>query len=206
MLMIGRRTSPGIAARGSACNGPARPGRSRARARAARPVPPARPSTPSTRAGDGTGCREPRPCPQIGVVGDHQRNLGIKLAGLPSPEQVDQAMPLLRDQDRHALGAIGEADPPVHAVLARQRGERGVELVPAQAEALALDLHPHEERAVGWIAHILVGAQDVPVVQGDEAGDRRDQTLVVGTIDQEPDVVAHRDLPAKPERLTHSNG
>ena len=112
---------------------------------------------------------------QVGVVGDHQRNLGIQLARLPAPEQVDQAMPVLRDQDRHALGAVGEADPPVHPVLARQRGERGVELVPAQAEALALDLHPHEERAARWIAHMLVGAKDIAVVQGDEAGDRRDQ-------------------------------
>ena len=129
---------------------------------------------------------------QVGVVGDHQRDLGIQLARLPPPEQVDQAMPLLRDQDRHALGAVGEADPPVHPVLTRQRGKRGVELVPAQAEALALDLHPHEERAVRRIAHILVGAQDVAIMQGDEAGDRRDQTLVIRTVDQQPDVVAHR--------------
>ena len=28
-------------------------------------------------------------------------------------------------------------------------------------------------------------------MQGDEAGDRRDQSLVIGTVDQQPDVVAH---------------
>ncbi len=106
---------------------------------------------------------------QVGVVGDHQRDLGIELACLPPPEQVDQTMPLLRNQDRHPLAAVGKADPPVHAVLARQRGKRGVELVPAEAEPLALDLHSHEERAVRRIAHILVGAQDVPIVQGDKA-------------------------------------
>ena len=128
---------------------------------------------------------------EVGVVGDHQGNLGVQLARLPPPEQVDQAMPLLRDQDRHPLGPVGEADPPVHPVLARQRGERGIELVAAQAETLALDLHPHEERAVGAVAHMLVGAQDVPVVQGDEAGDRGDHAPVVGAVDQETDVVAH---------------
>ncbi len=56
---------------------------------------------------------------QIGMIGDHQRDLGIQLAGLPPPEQVEQAMPVLRDQDGHALGAVGEADAPVHPVLAR---------------------------------------------------------------------------------------
>jgi hypothetical protein len=40
-------------------------------------------------------------------------------------------MPVFRDQDRHALGAIREADPPVHAVLTGERGEGSIELVPA---------------------------------------------------------------------------
>ena len=31
---------------------------------------------------------------EIGVIGDHQGKLGIKLFGLPPPEHVDQAMPL----------------------------------------------------------------------------------------------------------------
>ena len=73
---------------------------------------------------------------EVGMVGDHQRDLGVELARLPSPEQVEQAMGVLRDQDGHALGAVGEPDPPGHPVLAGQRAEGGVELVPAQAEAL----------------------------------------------------------------------
>ena len=129
---------------------------------------------------------------QIGVVGDHQRDLGVQLAGLPPPEQIDQTMALLRDHDRHASGTVGKADSPVHPMLARQWGERRIELIPAQAEALALDLHPHEKSAVGRITHMLVGAQNVPIMQGDETRDRRDQTLVIRTVDQEPNVVAHR--------------
>src|SRR5262249_47053680 len=112
-------------------------------------------------------------------------------AGLPPPEQIEQAMRVLRDQDGHALGAVAEADSPVHPVLARQRGKRGVELVPAQGETLTLDLHPQEERVARWIAHMLVGAEDVSLVQRDEARDRRDQTFLIGAVDQQPDGVAH---------------
>ena len=32
---------------------------------------------------------------QIGMVGDHEWNLGVLLARLPPPEQVNQTMPLL---------------------------------------------------------------------------------------------------------------
>ena len=96
---------------------------------------------------------------EVVMVGDHQWDLGVQLARLPSPEHVDQAMPLLRDHDGHALGSVGEANPPSHPVLAGQRGEGGIELVPAQAEATALDLHPHEEGAAGCIADMLVGAE-----------------------------------------------
>src|SRR5208283_427042 len=74
----------------------------------------------------------------------------------------------------------------------------GIELVPAQAEATALDLHPHEEGAAGCIADMLVDAKDIAVVQGDEAGDRCDQAPVIRAVDQEADVIAHgqsRSLP-----------
>src|SRR5208337_3676259 len=87
--------------------------------------------------------------------------------------------------------SVGEADPPFHPVLAGQRGEGGIELVPAQAEATALDLHPHEEGAAGCIADMLVGAKAIAVVQGDEAGDRCDQAQVIRAVDQEADVIAH---------------
>src|SRR5208283_210497 len=74
----------------------------------------------------------------------------------------------------------------------------GIELVPAQAEATALDLHPQEEGAAGCIADMLIGAKDIAVVQGDEAGDRCDQAPVIRAVDQEADVIAHgqsRSLP-----------
>ena len=125
------------------------------------------------------------------MVGDHQGDLGVELAGLPAPEEVEQAVGVLRDEDGHATGSIGVADPPVHPVLAGQRAEGGVELVAAQAEALALDLHPHEEPAARRVADVLVGVDDVPIMQRDEIGDRRDHAPMVGAVDQQPDVVAH---------------
>src|SRR5271157_899615 len=76
-------------------------------------------------------------------------------------------------------------------MLACERSECGIELVPPQTKALALDLHPHEERAVPCMAHMLVRAQDVPIVQGDETGYRSDQSPVIRAVDQETDVIAH---------------
>ena len=32
---------------------------------------------------------------EIGVVGNHQRNLGIQFTRLPTPEQINQTMPVL---------------------------------------------------------------------------------------------------------------
>ena len=132
---------------------------------------------------------------KVGVIGDHQGDHGGQLARLPPPEHVDQAVVLLRDHDGHALGAIGEADSPCHAMLARQRGERAVELVSAQPKTLAFDFHPHEESTILFIAHVLVGTQDVSIVQCDEARDGGDQAPVVGTMDQEAEVVAHGRFP-----------
>ena len=139
---------------------------------------------------------------QIGVIRDHQRDLGVQLAGFPPPEQIDQTMALLGDQDCHALGTVGETDSPVHPMLTRQRGKRGIKLVPAQAETLALDLHPHEEGAIWWITHVLVGTQNVPIMQGDETRNRRDQTLVIGAVDQKPDVIAHGQINLIDHRMT----
>ena len=75
---------------------------------------------------------------QISMVGDHQRDLGIQLASFPTPEQIDQTVALLGDQNCHPLGTVGETDSPVHPMLTCQRGKPRIELVPAQTEALAL--------------------------------------------------------------------
>ncbi len=128
---------------------------------------------------------------QVGMVGDHERNLGIELAGLPAPEQVDQAVALLGDQDGHAFGSIGIAHAPVHSMLPRQGCECGVELVAGESEPFAFDLHPHEKGAVGRIAHVLVGTQNVAVVQGNEIRSCRNQAFVIRAVDQETDVIAH---------------
>ena len=129
--------------------------------------------------------------PQVVVVGDHQGDLGVEFPLLVPPEQVDQAVAVLRHEDRQPLGAVGEGRPVIHAVLPGERGEGGVEVAPAQAEAPALDLDPQEEPAALGVTDELVGAQDVPVVQGDEARDRSDEPPVVGAVDQEADIVAH---------------
>ncbi len=98
------------------------------------------------------------------MVGNYQRDHSIELGSFPSPEQIEQAMPLFGDQNGHAFGAVGEADPPVHPVLASQGSKGGIELVPTQAETIALDLQSHEESGLRRVAHILVRTHDVSIV------------------------------------------
>jgi len=75
-------------------------------------------------------------------------------------------------------------------VLARKRGEGWLELLPAETEIPALDLHPQKEPPPRGL-EVLVYAQHVAVVLLDEGRDRGDQTLPVGAGNQQVDVVAH---------------
>jgi hypothetical protein len=118
---------------------------------------------------------------EVRVVGDDQRYLGVELPCVPAPEEVCQAVVVAGDEDRHALRGVGVADAPVHAVAAREGAESAGKLVAGQAEALALDLQAHKERAS--VSHVLVGGEDVAIVHGDKRGEGGDQALPVAAGD-----------------------
>ncbi len=124
------------------------------------------------------------------MVGYHEGEPGAQLARVPAPQEIQQAVVVAGDHYRHPLGLVGVGHAPVHRVLASERGEGGLELLPAEAEALALDLHPQKEAAPRG-GEVLVYAQHVAVVLLDEGRDRGDQTLPVGAPHQQVDVVAH---------------
>ncbi len=132
------------------------------------------------------------------VVGDDDRNLGVKFTLLVTPEEVNQAMALAGDEQGGSFRLVGEADAPGHAVLAGQGGEGGIELAAIdQAEALALDDHAEEESAAVGGADELVGGEDVTTVQRDEVGHGGDQATVVGAVDQQAEVArGHEEAPA----------
>jgi hypothetical protein len=72
----------------------------------------------------------------------HGVALGDVLAGygtgFPAPQEVYEAMVVLRDQDRHHFRDVDARDGPVHLVLPRDRGEGRAELVPLQSETFSL--------------------------------------------------------------------
>ena len=125
----------------------------------------------------------------VRVIGGDERDLGVELAAPVAPQQVDEAVVLAADQDRHPLRRVGVGQPPVHvepvADLLRERAAERVEVA-----LLERELHPHEELAALGVGRVLVGADDVRAGVGEEAGDGRDDAVAVGAGDEQPPVHA----------------
>src|SRR5215210_428555 len=129
---------------------------------------------------------------EVRVIGDDEWYLGFELPRAPAPEEVHKTVVVAGDQDSHTFRGVRIRDAPVHTVLAGQRCESASELVALEAEALAFDLQTHEKGSAGFaLAHVLVGGEDVAVVHRDERGNRRNEALLIGTGDEETEVVAH---------------
>lgn len=85
--------------------------------------------------------------PEVVVIGDDERELRLEVAGLPSPEQVYQAVVVLGYEDGHLLRSVGVGNAPVHIVAAGDGRESPVELLAGDTETVAFDLEAHEEVA-----------------------------------------------------------
>jgi hypothetical protein len=94
------------------------------------------------------------------MVADHQRHHGRELRGLLPPQQVEQAVAELRDQDRHARHLVAEAQVPSHPEPLRDRAEPVGDLFPGQAEPVQLPLHALQEHPLLDVG-MLVGPDDV---------------------------------------------
>ncbi len=133
---------------------------------------------------------------EVGVVGDHEAHLDRQLAAPPAPEQVEQAVVLARDEDRHALGRLRVDDPPLHAHRrAHLGGERVGERGTAPGEAREVELHAQEEAPALVVGRILVGLRDVGALLEQEPRHRRDDPGAVA---------AHRDQAPHVGRVAHA--
>jgi hypothetical protein len=102
----------------------------------------------------------------IGMVGDDERDLAGQLAAAPSPEKVEQAVLLARDEHRDPGRARGVAQAPVHAEARADLGPEG--LGELRAQRRQREGHAHEERAALGIRRVLVGADDVRAARRQE--------------------------------------
>ena len=160
--------------------------------RAPRPAPPARPWRPWSPAGDETGCHGTRPWRARSAW--LEITSGISASSSPASQRQSMSIRQWPCFETRIAIRLGRS-----VKLTRQ-------LIPcwraSGAKAASNSSRPRPKPSLsisilmkklpsGGSLDVLVGTQDVAVVQGDEAGDRRDQAPVVGTIDQQADVVAH---------------
>ena len=118
----------------------------------------------------------------VGMVRDDGDDIGLELAATPAPEEIEQTMVVARSEHRRPLPLVGVREAPVH--LERLRGLSGkgtLELRPPLVQPLEPELHAHEEGAALGIGRVLVGAEDVRVGLGQEAGDGGHDPVPVGT-------------------------
>ena len=119
------------------------------------------------------------------VVADDEREVAAELACLVAMQQIDEAVMILRDEESDVLLRLGELDAPVHLEVVRDGREGGAEGCFGEAGGFGDELDAHEEEAKFDVL-MLVGVEDVDVVTLDQkVDDGDDDSLAVGTIDEE---------------------
>ena len=123
----------------------------------------------------------------VRVVRDDADDVGLELVAAPAPEQVEQAMVVARGKHRGALRLVRVGEPPAHSQrLGHLIGKRVLESGSPLLQAFQSELHPHEKGAALGVGRVLVGAEDVGVVLGEEARYRGHDPVPVGTRDEQP--------------------
>ena len=121
---------------------------------------------------------------QVLVVAQDEGNLDVQLAPALAPQQVQKAVVVAADQDRHALGLAGVAQAPVHPEgFGHGRREGALEGFAGEVQAAEVEFHAHEEAAARGIGAVLVAVQDVRAVVVQELRDGRHNALAVGAGD-----------------------
>ena len=116
---------------------------------------------------------------------DDQRDLAGQLAGAVAQQQVVEAVVVVRDEDRDALGRAAPRQAPAScakrsrdlADRALERGAVGVDLREVEADAL--------EELAGDRVGVLVRVEDVGAVSVEQLRERRDDAAPIGARDEE---------------------
>lgn len=122
---------------------------------------------------------------QVLVIAGYERDIHGKLAGLPPPKQITEAVALFGDQNGHPLGLVAPEDSPAHCEPIGHCRPCLAERVRAEREVCQLHLQAHEELAMLRIG-MLIGLEDIAVVGRNETSYGRDDSPLVGTRYEQP--------------------
>ncbi len=120
----------------------------------------------------------------VGMIADHQGDLGGELLHAPPRQQVVHAVRLLGHQQGHPPRLVRETEAPPHVEPFRQWTERPAEFGARKIHAVQLELDPLQEEAFLLIG-VLVGVDDVGPMTEQEVRHPGDQALAVGTRQQQ---------------------
>ena len=137
---------------------------------------------------------------EIGVIRDDEGGTSFELTLLEPPEEVEQAVVDLRDEDRDALRRVAAREAPVHAEALGEPGEVRADVVGE------LRLDAQEEAVAG---RVLLGIDDVRSSLVEEARHGGHDPGAVGARDEQAQgrVEAHRATPVVTHaRAVSSNG
>ncbi len=117
------------------------------------------------------------------VAHDH-RNITSQLAVALPVQQVDQAVVMPRDKDRHPRPVARQHNPPVHRKLFCNRFELLRKILQIQLKPIEVPFDAGQIEAL-CAGLVLLKMQDVPTVAEDEIGDGGVEPFAVRTLNQQ---------------------
>ena len=121
------------------------------------------------------------------MIGDDERDLAVELAGPGAPQQVLQAVVVLRDEDRHTLRAHGILESRMHLEALAHLADGSLQRLPVGMELAEVESDALEELP-GLGIGVLVGVEDVRPVAVERLRQRGDDATAIGARDeQRPD-------------------
>jgi hypothetical protein len=130
---------------------------------------------------------------EVGVVADDQSELGGQLTGPLPQQQVEQAMVVLRNEDRGPRVVESIRDAPVHREAIRDLRNRRL-----QASAIGVQLRHVELDALEELARyrigVLIRVEDVGAVPIQDLGQRGDQAFAIGAADEQGGGLFHNSV------------
>ena len=139
---------------------------------------------------------------QVGMVGDHHRHRHVQLTATVAPQQVQEAVVLLRRQYRDAFGFGRLRQPEVHVERSRDLlGEVTLQRITSRGQSRQVENRPLHERATGLLGGVLIQRDDVGAGRRQETAHRGDQTGSVGAAQQQPADILGRQVSAALPRV-----
>src|SRR5215813_6246964 len=117
------------------------------------------------------------------MVADDQRKIASQLASALPVEEVDQAVVVFRDKNRHPGTAAAECDAPVHAECVGDRAEGGIELFQIELEPAQIPFHSGVIETL-LTRRMLFEVEYVSVMPVEEFGDSCIQAFAVRALHQ----------------------